>query len=75
MHPVFEKRHPTIQRALAKHNFTEPTASWIVRKLRVSEDRVLRRYLRSGADLCADAAVLELRGSGAGTISWRFCGG
>ena len=25
MHPVFEKLHPAIQRALAKHNFTEPT--------------------------------------------------
>jgi hypothetical protein len=38
MHPVFEKLHPAIQRALAKHNFTEPTASRIIRKLRVSED-------------------------------------
>ena len=25
MHPVFKKLHPAIQRALAKHNFTEPT--------------------------------------------------
>jgi len=29
MHPVFEKPHPAIQRALAKHNFTEPTELWI----------------------------------------------
>ncbi|NIA12084.1 MAG: hypothetical protein GWP10_20780 [Nitrospiraceae bacterium] len=55
MHPVFKKLHPKIQKALAKHNFTEPTEPQIK-----AIPPVLERRNIPLIEICADESMMGI---------------